>query len=163
MFELTFWTGARISDVIRLGEGNVTREGWLTFVQMKTGGEVSIPFQRDLPDFVESMAADFALLQAAIAAHHLPDDTQGRRSLAEGRLAVVLVEGPGGRDPRENRPRPAQIAHHGTDRSGGDDASGRGLDGHESLSEIERYGRAFNRKKALSKTKTERQSSNFSD
>ncbi len=65
-FELLQWTGARVSDVVRLGEGMVDRQGWLTFRQQKTGGEVSIPLRRALPTFADQ--ADLQQLVNAIAA-----------------------------------------------------------------------------------------------
>lgn len=65
-FELLQWTGARVSDVVRLGEGMVDRQGWLTFRQQKTGGEVSIPLRRALPPFADQ--TDLQQLINAIAA-----------------------------------------------------------------------------------------------
>lgn len=67
-FEVIFWTGARISDAVRLGHGNVDRDGWIVFRQQKTGGEVAIPFDRALPDFAEGMEGDLARLHAALDA-----------------------------------------------------------------------------------------------
>lgn len=69
-FELLFWTGARISDAIRLGRGNISKEGWLSYNQQKTGAGVEVPFQRDLPDFALSFADDLAALHAAIGARN---------------------------------------------------------------------------------------------
>lgn len=66
--ELIYWTAARASDAARLGPGMIDREGWLVFKQQKTGGEVSIPFNRALPTFARDMAADLAHLKAAIDA-----------------------------------------------------------------------------------------------
>jgi integrase len=57
-----------------VGEKDVEDEGWLTFTQQKTGGEVSIPFRRELPEFAERYACDLALLHQAIKAsgkHHM--------------------------------------------------------------------------------------------
>ncbi len=51
--EVLHYTGARISDCIRLGPGMVSSDGWLSFSQQKTGGDVLIPFERTLPDFVD--------------------------------------------------------------------------------------------------------------
>lgn len=65
--ELIYWTAARASDAVRLGPGMIDKAGWLVFKQEKTGGEVSIPFSRDLPDFARSMADDLNLLKQAIA------------------------------------------------------------------------------------------------
>jgi integrase len=55
----------RLSDAIRLGEGNFDRDGWLAFTQQKTGGEVAIPFRRALPEFAEGLADDLAQLHGA--------------------------------------------------------------------------------------------------
>ena len=52
-FEILHWTGARMSDVVHIGAGNVDRDGWLNFVQLKTHGEVHIPYDRELPEFAE--------------------------------------------------------------------------------------------------------------
>lgn len=42
--ELLQWTGARASDVVRMGPGMVGRDGILTFRQQKTKGEVFVPW-----------------------------------------------------------------------------------------------------------------------
>ena len=64
--ELQFWAGARISDTRKLGPENVDREGWLNFVQEKTGSAVSVPMKRALPNFAEP--ADLEHLHKAIEA-----------------------------------------------------------------------------------------------
>lgn len=50
--EIIAWTGARMSDVVRLGDGHIGRDGWLRFRQQKTGGEVAIPMI-DAPVYAE--------------------------------------------------------------------------------------------------------------
>ena len=67
-FEVIYFTGARISDAFRLGQGNVDRKGWLVFNQQKTGGEVAIPFSRPLPDFASGMQSDLQFLRAVLDA-----------------------------------------------------------------------------------------------
>lgn len=163
-FELIHWTGARVSDVIRLGEGNVDRDGWLSFRQVKTGGEVSIPFARALPDFADGMAADLATLHAAINARierHLTYITtfngaarspkavsqwfaeKARKAGITGKTAhglrktraIALVE--------------AEATHHQVG----------AWTGHESLKEIEHYAKKFNRRKSLTRSKGEQESS----
>lgn len=67
-FEIMHYTGCRVSDAVRLGEGMVTRDGWLCFRQKKTGGEVAIPFRRPLPPFVSARDRD-ALAAALIPGH----------------------------------------------------------------------------------------------
>ena len=65
-FELQFWAGCRISDSVSLGPDNIDEEGWLVFVQKKTKSEVSVPFNRGLPNF--AVAEDLEHLHRAIAA-----------------------------------------------------------------------------------------------
>jgi len=65
-FELQFWAGCRISDTVALGPGNIDETGWLVFVQRKTGSEVSVPFNRDLPKF--AVKEDLDHLHRAIEA-----------------------------------------------------------------------------------------------
>ncbi len=52
--DLMLYTGARRSDAVRIGPGDVDDEGWLVFKQAKTGGEVAIPI---IPTLVETLAA----------------------------------------------------------------------------------------------------------
>lgn len=52
-FELLYWTGARRSDVVRLGPGMLDRDGWLTYEQQKTGGQVEVPFTAQAPSWAE--------------------------------------------------------------------------------------------------------------
>jgi integrase len=159
-FELIFWTGARVGDAIRLGEGNVDREGWLTFRQAKTGGDVFIPFRRELPEFAERYAPDLELLQAAIIAR------------TERHITFLYTKRGGSRSPKSisqwfaAKARKAGItgkSAHGLRKSraialveaGGGSPQIGAWTGHESLREIERYIRKFNRKLALSRTTQE--------
>lgn len=64
--ELIYWTGARMSDAVRLGRGMVDSEGWLNFAQQKTGGSVSVPFDRPIPEIADQ--TDIDLLHRAISA-----------------------------------------------------------------------------------------------
>ena len=73
-FELLQWTGCRCKDLVRLGRGNITNDGWLHFKQSKTGGPVYVPLYRDLPDFALIMSVDNQLCCDAIQAapkHHV--------------------------------------------------------------------------------------------
>lgn len=159
-FELIFWTGARISDAVRLGQGNVDREGWIVFRQQKTGGEVAIPFARALPNFAEDMECDLAFFHAALNARnerHLTWMTtfhgKSRSVKAAGQwfAAKARAAGISGRSAhglRKSRARALAEAE-------GTSAQIGAWTGHESLSEIERYIRNFNKRKVLSSTKTE--------
>ena len=159
-FEVIFWTGARISDAVRLGHGNVDRDGWIVFRQQKTGGEVAIPFSRALPDFAEGMETDLAYLHAALSARedkHMTWMTtahgKSRSVKAAGQwfAAKARAAGISGRSAhglRKSRARALAEAE-------GTSAQIGAWTGHESLSEIERYIRNFNKRKVLSSTKTE--------
>lgn len=159
-FEVIFWTGARISDAVRLGHGNVDRDGWIVFRQQKTGGEVAIPFDRALPDFAEGMEEDLAYLHAALAARkdkHMTWMTtahgKSRSVKAAGQWFAAKARAAGvcGRSAhglRKSRARALAEAE-------GTSAQIGAWTGHESLSEIERYIRNFNKRKVLSSTKTE--------
>lgn len=52
-FELIYWTGARRSDAVKLGPGMMDAQGWLTYVQQKTGGRVEVPLTADAPAWAE--------------------------------------------------------------------------------------------------------------
>jgi integrase len=158
--ELIFWTGARISDAVRLGQGNVNKDGWLAFVQEKTGGEVEIPFDRDLPDFAERMENDLMMLKSALDARsslHITWMTtvhgRSRSSKAAGQwfAAKARVAGIQGKTAHGLRKSRAQALAE----AGGTTAQISAWTGHESLSEVERYIKKFNKRKVLSSTKTE--------
>jgi len=157
-FELIFWTGARVSDAVRLGEGNVDAEGWLAFRQQKTGGEVWVPYERDLPDFAAGMAGDIDHLRAAVAARadrHITflTTTAGKaRSVKAvsqwfaGKARAAGVEGKTAHRLRKSRAIALVEAEATTHQVGA-------WTGHESLAEIEHYTKRFDRRKALTKRK----------
>ncbi|WBU64567.1 tyrosine-type recombinase/integrase [Paracoccus aerodenitrificans] len=157
-FELIFWTGARISDAVRPGQGNVDRDGWIVFRQQKTGGEVAIPFDRALPDFAYGMETDLTFLHAALKARNERHITwmttfhgKSRSVKAAGQwfAAKARAAGVRGRSAhglRKSRARALAEAEATSAQIGA-------WTGHESLSEIERYIRHFNKRKVLSSTK----------
>ncbi len=158
--ELIYWTGARVSDAIRLGEGNVDREGWLTFRQAKTGGEVFIPFRRELPEFAERYAPDLAALHRAIETRDERHMTFLYTRQGASRSAKSISQW------FAAKARKAGIAErsaHGLRKSraialveaGGGSPQVGAWTGHESLREIERYIRKFNRRKALTRANAE--------
>ena len=66
-FELLHWTGARVSDAIRFGPGMVDKNGWLSYRQQKTGGDVAVPFRRAVPEIADK--ADLDMVHAALDQH----------------------------------------------------------------------------------------------
>lgn len=159
-FEVIYFTGARISDAVRLGQGNVDPEGWIVFTQQKTDGEVSIPFNRALPDFAAGMQRDLEFLRAALDARsdkHITWITTAfgtsRSVKAAGQWFAAKARAAGihGRTAhglRKSRSRALAEA-------GGTSVQIGAWTGHESLSEIERYIRGLNKRKVLSSTETE--------
>lgn len=65
--EVLFWTGARISDAVKIGPGNVGADGVLAFRQTKTRGMAYVPWTCPLPDYAADMQPDRATMFAAIA------------------------------------------------------------------------------------------------
>lgn len=62
--------GAGMSDAIRLGQRNLGRDGWPTFAQVGTGGELGAPFKRERPALAEPFAPAPDLLHRAIGARN---------------------------------------------------------------------------------------------
>lgn len=159
-FEVIYFTGARISDAFRLGQGNVDQEGWLVFNQQKTGGEVAIPFSRPLPDFASGMQSDLQYLRAALDARsdkHITWITTAfgtsRSVKAAGQWFAAKARAAGiqGRTAHGLRKSRSQALAE----AGGNSVQIGAWTGHESLSEIERYIRGLNKRKVLSGTETE--------
>lgn len=67
-FELIYWTGARISDAVKIGPGMVGRDGVLQFSQQKTGEPAFVPWTCAPPAYAGKMLADRKLMHAAINA-----------------------------------------------------------------------------------------------
>lgn len=66
--EVLFWTAARISDGVRIGDGMIGRDGVLAFRQSKTGGMAYVPWTCALPAYAEACERDRVHLHAALAA-----------------------------------------------------------------------------------------------
>nr|WP_029372649.1 tyrosine-type recombinase/integrase [Paracoccus sp. TRP] len=66
--ELLRFTGARISDAVRLGPGMVARDGVLAYRQQKTGGMAYVPWTCPLPDFAAHLGADRDMMHEALRA-----------------------------------------------------------------------------------------------
>lgn len=157
--ELIYWTAARASDSVRLGSGMVTKDGWMTFRQRKTGGEVSIPFNRALPDFALGMQADLDLLKTTIAhaprhmtwlvtMHGKPRSEKAFSSWFSEAAAAAGIAGKSAHGLRKSRAMALAEA-------GGTAHQIAAWTGHESLSEVQRYSKAADRKRILSGTDQE--------
>ncbi len=151
-FELQYWAGARISDTRKLGPENIDQEGWLNFVQEKTGSEVSVPMERSLPRFAEP--ADLEHLLKAIEA--MPEQETVWLLTAYGKIRSkkgasqwfaaqarkVGLIGLTSHGLRKSR----MILHAENGASSKEIAA---WSGHETLKEIERYVRGADRRKLL--------------
>ena len=166
--ELLWWTGARRGDVVRLGWQMVARDGWLTFRQGKTGGEVSIPFTAELPAACAGLEADHAELRAALQA-------------AEARM--IFLETPAGA-PHTDKGFGAYLKQQVRAAGLPDDLSAHGLrharaaalaelgwsasrigawTGHRSLSEVQHYTGRADRRRMLAGTNSEQNSETGAD
>ena len=152
--ELLYWTGARCSDAVTLGRGHVTRDGWLSFKQSKTGGQVDIPFDRPLPAFAQVDAGDLQMLHAAIDAQPVKHMTYlcTARGASRSEHAVSNWFAGKARDVGLDR-----RTAHGLRKSrairwaelGATSVQIGAWTGHESLKEIERYIKKYSRRAAL--------------
>lgn len=157
--ELIYWTAARASDAVKLGTGMVTKDGWLTFRQTKTGGEVSIPFARLLPDFAVGMGPDLEFLKSAISkaprhmtwlvtAHGKARSVKAFSSWFAGAATASGAKGKSAHGLRKSRAMALAEA-------GATAHQIAAWTGHESLSEVQRYSKAADRKRILSGTEPE--------
>jgi len=157
-FELLYWTGARMSDAVGLGEGKVCKDGWLNYTQVKTGGAVAIPFRREVPDCANP--SDLKMLHEAICAidqKHMTfmvtayGSSRSQKSASSWFAKAARNAGIHGKTAHGLRKtRSIELAERGatTHQIGA-------WTGHESLEEIKRYTMAANRKRVLSGVKPE--------
>lgn len=149
--EVLFWTGARISDAIRLGPSMIDADGWLNFAQVKTGGEVSIPFDRAPPDI--SDGSDLAFLKTSIAAQETAETWICTRNL-KARSAKAAPQWFSETAQKAGVARTA----HGLRKARATVLAEAGATthqiaawtGHESLQEVEHYSKAAERRHVLS-------------
>lgn len=69
--ELLHWTGARISDAVRIGPQHVGRDGILSFDQQKTKGRAYVPWTCHLPTFASDQDRQMMLSAIAHMTGHL--------------------------------------------------------------------------------------------
>lgn len=152
-FELLFYTGARISDAVRIGPQHIDRDGWLNFTQAKTGGDVSIPVRRPLSENLTALEADRHTFLAAIAhctyALFLVT-TRGKGWAKESFGNWFGKLSPDGRSAHGLRKTRAIILSE-------IEATTHQIaawTGHESLTEVQRYTRRADRRRVLSRNET---------
>lgn len=64
--ELLYWTGCRLGDVVTIGPGNVGNDGVLAYVQTKTKARAYVPWTCDLPAYAVVMKRDRDIMHEAI-------------------------------------------------------------------------------------------------
>lgn len=162
-FELIFWTGARMSDAVRLGPGMVDGQGWLSYRQAKTGGAVEIPMTAPAADWAEPESRHhlFAAIDAQASRHAVwmvtafgsPRSVKAASAWFSAAARAAGISGKSAHGLRKTR---AQImAENGAT----PDQRAAWL-GHESLSEVIHYSRRAERRRMLSGTEPEQESSN---
>uniref|UniRef100_UPI0034A43039 tyrosine-type recombinase/integrase n=1 Tax=Dongia sp. TaxID=1977262 RepID=UPI0034A43039 len=152
-FSLLLYTGQRRSDVVRMGRQHV-RDGVLTIRQQKTGNEVSVPILAELAGAIAAVPADnLTFLRTAFGK---PIDAAGF-----GNWFRAMCNDAG---------LPKHCSSHGLRKAAARRLAEAGctsheiaaITGHQSLKEVERYTRAFDRKgageRAMEKLKTGTQS-----
>lgn len=65
--ELLFWTGARVSDAVRLSASHVGTDGLLSYRQAKTKNIAHVPWTSPLPGWAADWQADRDAMHAALA------------------------------------------------------------------------------------------------
>ena len=152
-FELLFWTGARISDAVKVGPRMVGRDGVLAFKQTKTGDETFVPWTCAVPDYAEAMKCDRDTMHRALeclagAATFLP--SHGGRVRSHKALGTLMIEsakaaGISGKSAHGLRKaRAVALAN-----AGATTHQIAAWTGHQTLSEVEHYTAAANRRRAV--------------
>lgn len=154
--ELTYWTGARISDVVKIGRQHVDSDGVLCFRQTKTDDMAYVPWFCGLPAYGAGMEGDHAVCQQAIA------------HMAGGLTFLQTARGTG----RSHKSAGQDISAIGLERSAQGLRKARAValadagatatqiaawTGHRSLSEVAHYTAENDRRSAARGTRTERE------
>ena len=165
IFEVLHWTGARISDAVKIGPGNVGRDGVLAFTQTKTKDLAFVPWSCALPDYASDMDADRAQLHAAIApfAGHmtfLATHGHSRSHKAAGHLLSEAARKLGITKTAHGlrKYRATVLAEAGATAN-----QIAAWTGHQSLSEVSHYTRSADRRKAVMGTEQDQNLGNQGD
>lgn len=151
MMELIAWTGARVSDAVRIGP-QMVKDGVLEFRQQKTGDLAYVPWTCPLPDFAARLEGERQMMHDAIApfAGHLcfiPTRTGKPRSAAA--VSVMVQKACADLD--------LPVSAHGLRKTraveliegGASPHDCAAWTGHQSLAEITHYAKAFDRRRAV--------------
>lgn len=154
-FELIYWTGARVSDVVHLGPSCVA-DGFIRYTQTKTKNVASAPFSDSLPTFAHSMRRDLDHLRACL--NQLPEaqgtwimTQHGRPRSVKGLSNFVAAISPDGKSAHGLRK--SRLQHMAE--AGATTVQMQAWCGHESITELEGYIRNAARLLALKGTTAE--------
>ncbi|WP_372835275.1 tyrosine-type recombinase/integrase [Puniceibacterium confluentis] len=157
IFELTCWTGARISDACKIGPQHIGRDGVLCYRQIKTGDAAYVPWNCHLPRF--AVLADLEQFKAANGA------VRGLTFLQTGAGRPMSHKAAGHTLAETARSIGIERSAHGLRKtqaavlaeSGAAELEIGSWTGHRSLSEIVHYTREMNRRAAATGTHAERE------
>lgn len=114
-FEILYWTGARVSDAVKLCPTHVGRDGILTYTQAKTKNPAHVPWTSQLPDWAHGWEYDRKMLHAAIGAvphkgftfletiQNKARSKKGLSNLISDAVGALKVSGRSAHGLRENR------------------------------------------------------------
>ncbi|HMO09399.1 MAG TPA: tyrosine-type recombinase/integrase, partial [Paracoccaceae bacterium] len=163
-FELLHWTGARMSDAVRMSEGMIGRDGWLTYRQAKTGRDVYIPVRCPAPACAEPEGQRLFLqaLEARPERHAVlmvtrcgqPRSIKAASSWFAKAARAAGLEGKSGHGLRKRR---ANVLGE----NGATTKQSAAWLGHESLQMVAHYSRGADLRKTIMGTGQEQESSNF--
>lgn len=165
VFEALHWTGARISDVVRIGPGHVGRDGVLAFRQVKTRENAFVPWSCPLPAYAAARAADRQIMHEAIAplAGHMTFLQALGRSRSHKAAGHAIAEAARkiGIDKTAHGLRKLRAQTLAED--GATVSQIAAWTGHRSLSEVQHYTAAADRRRAVIGTEQDRNSVNRPD
>lgn len=162
--ELLHWTGARISDAVKIGPGMVGRDGVLAFRQQKTKDFAYVPWSCAVPAYAkpEDRAMMLDALQC-LSGHMTFLATAQGRTRSEKALGTLIGESAraAGFDKSAHGLRKARAVALA---EGGATAHQiAAWTGHQSLSEVEHYTRAMSRRAAVIGAEQEQNTANSAD
>lgn len=152
IFEVLYWTGARISDAVRIGPGMIDRDGVLRYRQVKTGGDAFVPWTCPLPVYARALEPDRIIMHHALraCAGHMTflatraGKTRSAKSIGGDLAAAARAAGIGKSAHGLRKARSAALAE-----SGATAHQIGAWTGHESLAEIAHYTRSAERRSAV--------------
>lgn len=165
IFEVLHWTGARISDVVRIGPGHVGRDGVLCFRQAKTREDAFVPWSCPLPAYAAARAADRQTMHDAITpfAGHMTFLATNGRSRSHKAAGHLIAEAARkiGIDKTAHGLRKLRAQTLAED--GATVSQIAAWTGHRSLTEVQHYTAAADRRRAVIGTEQDRNSVNRPD